>query len=400
MTTKRRSQPSGRFNAQTWVDDQKQLWLYGGRRVIRINGSDIKQLHLHDLWKFNPGSYQWSKITNQNSSKQPQFNRGSSCFCRGEAFVFGHQKKFPELWVYNISSNSWNLIQSPSNIKNTQDCFAMWCNQDSGIISMLCHENTVVMKLWIFKITSGIWSSQTFSNKFTNTSDRSISSQISVWNDPDGLVYVYMWSHSNQNIGKNSVLLSISHDDIVITEVNDTKQEYMSNRKGFIRWIDSHGNLHLLGGRITNVTTNSSAAHWMLNLSDYTWVTVNSKNIKPSARAGACFWQVDGNLWLFGGYRKDGEGQMVVLNDFWIGNTSRPVVVHRPTLVDRNLPGDTLGLSLVNKLIISLVTLFVVMAVSVRLCYKRELNQFMSRLQKNRVLYHQLSQEGDKSTRL
>ncbi len=395
---KSHSQPSGRFDAQTWVDDQKHVWLYGGKRVIRINGSEVKQ-HLHDLWKFNPRSNEWSKIAYQNSSKQPQFNRGVSCFCRGKAFIFGQQiqKKSPELWVYNMSSNVWSLI--PSNIKNIQGCLAMWCKQDSGMILLLCYENTSAVKLWIFKITSGNWSSQTFTNKtkFANTSNGNISelSQMSVWNQPRGLVYIYMWSHSDSSTRKNSVLLSISHDDVVVTKVNNTKLEYMSNRKGFIRWIGSHGNLHLLGGRITN----SSAAHWMLNMSDYTWVTVDSKNHKPSSRAGACFWQVDGNLLLFGGYKKDDEGRIIVLNNFWLGNTSKPVVV-RPTPTNRNLPGDTLGLSLATKLIISLVTLFVVMAVSIRLCYKRELNQLMSRLQKNQVLYHLVSQESDKSTRL
>ena len=397
ISTRNLTQPQGRFDAQVWVDNQKQIWLYGGKSVIRIHGSDVIQ-HLCDLWKFDPRLHHWYKIAHQNSSKQPKINRGFSCFCQGQAFVFGHQieKKFPELWAYNITSNFWSLV--PHNIKNTENCFAMWCSLDSDV-SLLCYGNTNAVKLWIFKITSGNWSSKILTDKinFTDTSNRNVSSHFSIWNNPYGLVCIYIWS--NSNIRKKSVLLFVGHHGISITKVNNTKQEYSSNRKGFMRWIDSHGNLHLLGGGVSYITTHS-ASHFMLNMSDYSWSTVNSKHVnQPSSRVRACFWQVDGNLWLFGGFKRNGKGRMVVFNDFWIGNSSK-YTVPRQTPVNHQLPGDTLGLSLVNKLIISFVTLIVVIAISVRLCYKRELNLLMSRLQKNRVVYHQLSQEGDKSTRL
>jgi hypothetical protein len=396
ISTGNLSWPRGRFDAQVWVDNQKQVWLYGGKSVVRSNGSNVKQ-YLHDMWMFNPKSQHWFEIARQNSSKQPKFSKGFSCFCHGQAFVFGQQieEKFPKLWAYSISSMFWHLV--PHSIKNTENCFAMWCNLDSDI-SLLCYENAV-MKLWILKITSGNWSSKTLpdSLKFTDISHRNVSklSHFSIWNIPYGS-NVYMWSFPS--FGKPSLLLSVVHGDIAISKVSNTKLEYLSNREGFIRWVSSDGNLHLLGGRMSNVTTNSS--HWMLNVSDHTWGMVNSRDLnKPSSRVGACFWQVDGNLWLFGGYRRDGNERVVVLNDFWIGNSSKPMV-HQRTAVNHTLPGDTLGLSLTNKLIISVITLLVVMAVSVRLCYKRELNRLLSRLQKNRVLYHQVSQEGDKSTRL
>ena len=300
-----------------------------------------------------------------------------------------------------MSSNFWNLIKSENTVKDEKDCFGMWCNNHSGVISLLCNHNASFMKLWIFKISTEIWASQFLNNKikFISTSGRNISNQISVWNSGNGYIYMYKWLYGEQNINKSSALLSISPHDIIVTELNNTKMEYMSNRKGFIRWIDNHNNLHLLGGKITNLTKNISAAHWMLNTTTYTWITVQSKILKPSSRAQACFWQAGGNLWLFGGYRKYSKEEIDILNDFWIGNTTHQVVMW-PSSVNNKLPGDTLKLSLVNKLIISLFVLLVVMAISIRLCYKRELNQLMSRLQKNRVVYHELSQEGDKSTRL
>ena len=407
LSAKHRAQPSGRFDAQTWVDDQHQLWLYGGK-VIRINGSEVQ--HLRDLWKFNPVSYQWSKVPCQNSSELPQFGKALSSYCLGNTFVFGHQihKKIAKLWAYNVTSQFWSLIKSPANIlENAQDCFTMWCNEDSGTMSLLCHQDKSVMILYyrIYKISTGVWGSQTFINEvnFTIAFGKNISKSrgISVWKKLGDLAFVYIWSNSNPHTLKSSALVSISHKGIVATEVNNTRPEYMSNRKGFIRWIDNNGNLNLLGGRITNISTNSSAAHWMLNTSSYKWSMVISKTVKPGTRFGACSWQVGDNLWLFGGYRKDGQGHVVVLNDFWIANTNKSGV--HPSTAPTNtssLPGDTLGLSLVHKLIISVVVLLVVMAISIRLCYKRELNQLMSRLRKNRVLYHQLNQEGDKSTRL
>ena len=397
----RHAQPSGRFDAQTWVDNQQQLWLCGGKKIV--NRSEVQ--YLCDLWKFNPASYQWFRIPPRNSSELPQFAKALSSYCLGNAFVFGRRihKKIPELWIYNISSKFWNLIQSPRNIFNdVHDCFTMWCDKHSGIISLLCHQDKNAMKLWIYKITAGIWGSQTFINEvnFTSASGKK-SRKISVWQELGDMVFVYVWSNSNPRLMKNSALVSISHNEIVVTEVNNTKIEYISNRKGFIRWIDNNGNLHLLGGRIANVTNNSSAAHWMLNTTNHIWVMINSKKLKPGTRAGACSWQVGDNLWLFGGYREDGQGHMAVLNDFWFANTNRPVVCLPTTPTNKTfLPGDTLGLSLVHKFIISGVILLFVMVISIRLCYKRELNQLISRLRKNRVLYHQLNQEGDKSTRL
>lgn len=401
-------QPSGRFDAQTWVDETNQLWLFGGQRVIRINGSAVIQ-HLDDLWKFNLNSCEWFKVDHQqNSTMRPKLFFGFSCFCHGKVFVFGHpvRKKIPELWVYNMSSNVWNLMQIKKKGSSTGGCFALQCNPESGNVSLLCQAKASVLKSWIFNAISGTWSSGMFTNKinFKNTTGRNVSlaSQISLWNNPIGVLFVYIWPHSNLTVRKNSVLLSVRNDGILIAKVNNTEMEYMSDRKGFIRWIDSHGNLHLLGGRIAN--TKSPAEHWMLNTSDYTWVIINSKNLsKPSLRAGACFWHVSGDLWLFGGHTKDGKGNTIVLNDFWkhgYYNSKRVKPQILFTGKCKNLSGDTLGLSLAHKLIISVVTLIVVMAISIRLCYKRELSQLLSRLQKNRVLYHQLSQEGHKSTSL
>ncbi|XP_028398602.1 uncharacterized protein LOC114522170 [Dendronephthya gigantea] len=400
ISAKSGNRPSGIFDALTWADDRYQLWLFSGKKVVRKNESEVKK-DVYELWKFNQESYKWIKVVHKNSSGYPKLSNGLSCFCHGRAFVFGQQvhNNESELWAYNISSNAWNLIQTVNHFGDMNGCFALWCDKSSDSLSLICHSNMDAIKLWVFKLKTMNWEPINITERIHVDEGISKLDQFSLWNDEhDGLVFMYVWS--SQNMSKDSVLLSISHDNVAISKVNITKPEYWSSRNGFVRWVDDNSNLHLLG--IASTGSVNTSVHWMLKSSNLTWIQSRSRYPDPSPRFGANVWQVDGNVWLFGGYRKDKEGHVVVLDDLWIGisiTDSKPVIP-QPTHVNHDLPGDTLGLSLTNKLIISMVTLCIVLAVSIRLCYKRELNKLMSGLKKNRVLYHQLSQEGDKSTRL
>jgi N-acetylneuraminic acid mutarotase len=109
-------------------------------------------------------------------------------------------------------------------------------------------------------------------------------------------------------------------------------------RAGSVSWIDSTGNLWLLGGVGSDSAGTLGALNDLWRYSpgsgQWTWVggsnTVNSKGVYgtqgmaaagnvPGARAGSVSW-IDsaGKLWLFGGSGRDSAGAEGVINDLWV----------------------------------------------------------------------------------
>ncbi len=106
-------------------------------------------------------------------------------------------------------------------------------------------------------------------------------------------------------------------------------------RYGAVSWIDSGGNLWLLGGKGFDCYDDIGYLNdlWRYDGTDWTWVsgasyigqygvygtmgTAAGTNI-PGARAGDVSWiDSSGNFWLFGGYGVDFGGVYGDLNDLW-----------------------------------------------------------------------------------
>ncbi|XP_046847548.1 uncharacterized protein LOC124441156 isoform X2 [Xenia sp. Carnegie-2017] len=384
-------QPRGCYKAQSWVDNKEQLWLFGGVTYTSKNGSNVLK-YVHDLWRFELKFHKWQKMDYKHLSNSPTFiDKGLTSYCLGDAYIFGHilHKKNERLWLYNMSSNIWKYLHYPRN--NTgYSCVAMWCNETLTVIKLLCLKQNII-KLWHYGIVTKNWSlhMSTLLTKSVKNSHLLFLSSKYVWSYP-GLLSA-------------SKLLIVKNNVFSVLQVNKTGKEFFATRKGFVRWIDRMGNLNLLGGKVSRyAASNYSSDHWMLNMSNHIWVKIMSKSVKPRARFGACVWYVKDQLWLFSGYRKDSKGHIVIERDLWKGRIVYPQAdIHSKTKASEdNLPGDTLKLSLINKLIISMATLCIVMVISIRLCYKRELYQVLSKMSKQRVVYHQVSQEGEKNNRL
>ena len=109
-------------------------------------------------------------------------------------------------------------------------------------------------------------------------------------------------------------------------------------RDSSISWIDSSGNLWLLGGYGYDAPDSSGRLNdlWMFNTTTkvWTWVsgdnTVNQPGVygtqgegavsnKPGARNSGVSWiDSSGGLWLFGGIGSDAFGSYGELNDLWM----------------------------------------------------------------------------------
>jgi len=118
-----------------------------------------------------------------------------------------------------------------------------------------------------------------------------------------------------------------------------------SNKPGAIyasiSWTDNNGNLWLFGG-FGNTDNDFGFLNdlWKYNpaSNEWTWIKgdktvdepglygvqgTSNNNNKPGARYGSRTWtDVAGNLWLFGGYGVDNNGDAGMLNDLWKYNTT------------------------------------------------------------------------------
>lgn len=107
------------------------------------------------------------------------------------------------------------------------------------------------------------------------------------------------------------------------------------SRDGSVSWIDSSGNLWLLGGIGLDSTGTSGFLNdlWKFDGTNWTWVsgsdvvyqpgvygtkgTPSPSNV-PGARASAISWtDTSGNLWVFGGNGADSTATNAELNDLW-----------------------------------------------------------------------------------
>ena len=117
----------------------------------------------------------------------------------------------------------------------------------------------------------------------------------------------------------------------------NTNANAPGGRKGSVSWTDASGHLWLFGGWGYDLTLSSQG--YLNDLWEYNggWTfrgslqeyyqgnpgTYGTANDKPGCRNNAVSW-VDnsGNLWLFGGIGKDGNGSYGYLNDLWKYNPS------------------------------------------------------------------------------
>jgi len=106
-------------------------------------------------------------------------------------------------------------------------------------------------------------------------------------------------------------------------------------RRYAISWTDTSGNLWLFGGLgyDSGGTSGSLNDLWRFDGTNWTWISgsdvinqagtygtkgiTNAANLPGARRSSIAWTDSSGNLWLFGGYGRDGGGTMSYLNDLW-----------------------------------------------------------------------------------
>jgi len=356
--------PGGRQGAVSWTDSSGNLWLFGGNG-IDANGTPAGLEN--DLWRFNPTTTQWTWMSGSQTvpavySGQPGVygtlgtpapgntpggrenatawtdSSGNLWLFGGVGFdVNGSEGVLNDLWEFSSSTNEWTWIggsntSGPSgaygtlgsgasgNVPGGRQEAASWTDSSGnfwlfgggGIDSAGSAGD--LNDLWEFNFSSKQWAWMGGPSTFTTCG-------VSV---PDGCnqpgVYGTLGTAASANIPGGRV-------------TSET-------------WIDSQGNLWLLGGLGDDSTGNFAYLNdlWKFSpgTSEWTWMGGSSTiptpctasacgqpgvygslgspgagNI-PGARQQAVSWTDEsGNFWLFGGKGVDANGAPAYLNDMW-----------------------------------------------------------------------------------
>lgn len=269
--------PGGRWGAATWADNAGNLWLFGGEGDDSNDSSGL----LNDLWKYNISLNEWTWVAGSNvvdaggtySGTEAPGARWGSVYWTDQS---GH------LWLFGG--------------------YGYDANANVGFLN----------DLWEY--TGGAW------------------------------VFVSGSSQVNQN-------------GIYGTQGTGATTNAPGGREAAVGWTDAQGNLWLFGGegQDANGTPNgilNDMWEYVISTNKWTWVigsktanqtgtyglqpSIGPSNIKtaagnyginvtpgavPGSRWGATAWtDLNGNLWLFGGWGQDSTGTNGngFLNDLWV----------------------------------------------------------------------------------
>ena len=289
--------PGGRSEATGWTDRNGNFWIYGGL------GWDTREIecYLNDLWEFNPSTNEWTWWSGYKSCSNTNLG--------GWPGVYG------TLGVPAAGNNPWSLYFASS---WTDSSGNLWLfggmGEDTSSVGYYMND------MWEFFPSAGEWA----------------------WTSANsgGLVYgpLGYWSPTNIPGG----------------------------RAASASWTDRDGNFWLLGG--VGIAPSSASFTGLLNdlwefkssINEWAWMggsntviclksnsgicvswgqsgvygtlgTPASGNV-PGARYSSATWtDSSGNLWLFGGYGDDAQGNGGYLNDLWQYSLAAPPAVRPAT---------------------------------------------------------------------
>lgn len=187
--------PAARHRVRMWFDNNGDLWLYGGARQTSSQNESF-----NDLWKYNPGSNNWTCVkgnanqpyayTNTASGVYPttEGTGGPSYYPRARSdygywvdnnnnfWIFaGYAQShsthdFADLWKYNPTINEWTLVKGDNQVHNNsnpqnntsrpiqRDAPYCWKGNDGNLYFFGgANQSGFRREVWHFDITTGTW---------------------------------------------------------------------------------------------------------------------------------------------------------------------------------------------------------------------------------------------------
>jgi hypothetical protein len=322
--------PGARLWSVSWIDNNGELWLFGG------DGRDINNFNysfLNDLWKFDGTNWTW--ISGSNICKQ------SGVY--GTKGIPGPNAVPGARW----QSTSWK--DSSGNLW----LFGGWGYNNSGNQDWL-------NDLWKFDGTNWTWvSGSNIGGQYGVYGTKGVPASGNVpggrqgcvsWIDSSGNMWLFGGSGLAASKGGclNDLWKFDGTDWTWVNGSNICNQSGVYGTKGVrastnvpgaryvsVSWIDKSGHLWLFGGQgyDRNGTQGRLNDLWKFDGTDWTWVNgsnicnqsgvygtkgVRASTNVPGARSYSISWiDKSGSLWLFAGDGYDVGSKINVLNDLW-----------------------------------------------------------------------------------
>jgi len=323
--------PGSRRNAVYWKA-YDQLWLFGGMGFDSL----LQEGVLNDIWAYNisGGSWQW-KGGSQFIDALPQYNAtlpvpplnetilpnpgARECsftwLVHGEngtedilwlfGGIAGEEMYHSDVWTYNMTSNTWawvagsNLTNGTSQYNESapggatpspRACGASWAGEDGNLYLFGGHEFNETSE--IMTLLNDVWQFNTSSKQ---------------------------WKVIQQPSTNGTY--------------NHTISDRPAPRFSASFTSDDRGNLYLFGGKTPLVEEAADTMNdfWVYNTSANQWkwlfgletpnspgtYNITTRQGFPAARASACLWIVENQLYLFGGSNSS-EEDFGYRNDLWV----------------------------------------------------------------------------------
>jgi len=307
--------PPSRKNAATWVDDEGNLWLFGGNVATSYHpeGWVSQTKDTNEIWKYNPQTNLWTWVKGDLDSVETFPNVGVENINNMPAVTGvakpaywidenGHLWYYytRKLWEYNLQTNIWTLRKSLTSwsVEIPDDINVYNENYDPNNDGTVNYSSLVSNQSWVYNGEFYLWNYRSF------------------WKYNPGL---NAWSLLKRPIGDASTFKRKVILDPIQTEFTHPGSYYGSSAK----WNDSQGNLWFyhkwgLGYNNTEVETKDI---WKYDVSTLKWqfirsfdFDIESANINygqlgveeyfnyPGRRDWALSWtDEEDNLWLYGG---------------------------------------------------------------------------------------------------
>ncbi|MGH9615216.1 MAG: kelch repeat-containing protein [Acidobacteriaceae bacterium] len=272
--------PGGREGAGVWTDVNGNFWLFGGHSVDE-NGV---LAYGNDLWEYVPSKGTWTWMSGAN--------------------VLSNQTAGP-IGVYGTIG-----IPSTTNVPGGRVSPVTWSDSSGN--------------LWLFG-GAGV---DSIGSEGSLNDLWEFSPSTKTWTWIGGSSVVGGPSGESDAVGQPSMYG---------TKGTPSTTNFPGGRWKAVSWIDSKGDLWLFGGFGANLVGSEGDLDdlWEFDPTDKTWTWISGSSASdvsgaygiqnvaspsnvPGARDSAISW-VDhsGHLWLFGGYGRDANGTLGVLNDLW-----------------------------------------------------------------------------------
>jgi len=336
--------PGGRLDAVSWTDSSGNFWLFGGDGIDSNGNFDS----LNDLWEFDPTTKQWTWMSGSDTANAtavygtigvaaagnvpgPRIQAVSWTDASGNLWLFGGCEELygpndynylNDLWEFNPTTKEWTWVGG-SDTPNASGSY--------GTLGVAAAGNVPGARTSAVSWTDGSGNFSLFGGVLLTPSS------ASEWNDlwefnPATKEWTWM-------SGSNTANATAAYGMLGVAATGNVPGARCSPTS----WIDSSGNLWLFGGFGYDSTEPTNLNDlWEFNPTTKEWVWMSGSNMGtavgnygmmgvpsasnfPGSRGDAVGWiDSSNNLWLFGGFGFDTNGEGAELNDLWRWQPAQP----------------------------------------------------------------------------